>query len=718
MDKNRSVLIDKESSPSFNKIILKTLNISGINKKLLEQYRDNQLGEDVDRRIFANAISSAKYFADPQKPGKSKIIAVGKVQSGKTAFFISDIALAFDNGYGLAFVIGGTKKVLRDQNFFRIKAEFQNNPNVRVINFDSDYSADINNYLTNGYKVIVVALKNPAKSRNLGSLIKLSEDFKTYPAFIVDDEGDEYSPGAPQTKKRDNKTHRYISTILSNLDTYTYLSVTATPQAPLLISTSDDLSPDFCVLIEPGKGYIGGVDFHDSLNNRHIEIINDADDFKDSYPESFNEAIHYFIIGCCILRARGFNGSISMLVNPSSLITVHKDITRKITSAVKNIISMLDSKNPAFNDEMTLFKKALNSYNVMNGETNVTFENVSKFIKDVIDGLDIVEFNSTYEGKNDRERARTSYKKFKIYVGGSMLGRGLTIDHLIVTYIYNDSKQTAIDTLYQRARWLGYKSSYYDVCKVYLTADLQNKFIAIVNSESEMWNSIASFLDIDTDIKKWNRVFSLNNDQLILTRKTITKTISLERIAPGFTYDKSISLSQPSRIHNRKIADLYINIHKTNGRIEDFSNNGSQNAFIFSTPITELYENFLSKYIPPEGANLGPFVIKKLFYQAKNGEIPNQIFVIYVRFKTGEERTGHDNDTFIEELPQGRNDGTAFPGDRQLGKYSRKMHLQIHYVYTKDGQSIEDAFPVLALNNPITSNMINFVTGNNLYGDI
>ena len=497
--------------------------------------------------------------------------------------------------------------------------------------------------------------------------------------------------------------------------TCTFLSVTPTPQANLLISTPDALSPDYCVIVEPGVGYVGGIDFHDTLKNPHVEIVDDADDFKTSIPKSFESALRFFIMSCCIKLSLGDTEDFSMLVNPSSLTIIHADIVDKILAKIDQITKLLTPENPGFADELSTMELEFNKYKKINPDVGVSFDEAIDYLEYVVSRVSAYEFNATFSGRADRLRAEEdSDIKYKIFVGGSMLGRGLTIKRLIVTYIYNDSKKSAVDTLYQRARWLGYKTSYFDVCRIYLTYNLQQKFIDIVESETDMWNSISSFLETKINIKKWPRIFTLNNEKLILTRTTVSHTVMLERINPGYTYDKTISLSPTDRSFNRLLAETYRENH-TEGFEKEFSSSKTQTGYIIPTSITEFYENFIQLYKYPRGANLGPMVFKKIYEQAKNGELPDEMFVIYMRYKVGEKRTGINHDQAIAELPQGRDPGTGYSGDRDLEGYSRQLHIQIHMVYTQEGQSILDAFPVLALNNPISSKMIQLVTGDNVY---
>ena len=716
-------LVDKENEENG---FLKPVVFDGLNKRLLEQ---NRLSGDPEggvspmdpatcQHIFSNAYKAISLFASPDHSAErnvSKILAIGKVQSGKTGFFISTISLAFDNGYRLAFLVGGTKDPLREQNFARVSQEFKNNPGVVVLNFNYAEIGEISQHLDAGKNVVLVVLKNPSKNKNLGALLDIAKAFAKTPTLIIDDEGDEFSPGAPKTKAGDNQTHRILSEIVYTPLTCTFLSVTATPQANLLISTPDPLSPDYCVLVETGKGYVGGIDFHDTLKNDHVKIVEDAGDFKTSIPKSFESALRFFIMACCIKISTGDVGPFSMLVNPSSFTIIHADIVGKIVAKIRQITSLLSPDNPAFSDEISTMEVEFDNYKSMNPNTDVSFDAAIDYLPYVVSHISAYEFNATSGGKADQQRAKSDEDMlYKIFVGGSMLGRGLTIKRLAVTYIYNDSKKSAIDTLYQRARWLGYKSSYFDICKIYLTYDLQQKFIDIVESEIDMWNSISSFLETKINLKGWPRLFTLNNDKLMLTRKTVSNTVLVERVNPGYTYDKTIDLTPIERSENRILAESYRLSHP-DGYERSFSDSATQLGFVIPTSITEFYENFISSYHYPRGATLGPNVFKRIYEQAKSGEVPDELFVIYLRYKKGEERTSLYNDKTIKELPQGRDAGTGYSGDRELEGFAKQMHIQIHMVYTHPGQTIDDAFPVLALNNPISSKMIQLVTGDNVY---
>ena len=732
------ILVDDSTDDDGNGFVGPII-LDGPNEKLLfenrikgnEELNIDPMPQNTVQSIFDNAFDAIKFFASPNKFGDdgrnlSRILAIGKVQSGKTAFFISTISLAFDNGYRIAYLIGGTKNTLRDQNFERIESEFSNNDSVKVLDFSSCEDETIARSLAEGKNVVLVVLKNAAKRKNLGALKDTASTFFEYPTVIVDDEGDEYSPGAPQSKKRDNATHSLICSIVGTIKICTYLSITATPQANLLIGIDDELSPDYCVLVRPGQGYVGGIDFHDSVENPHIERVNDSADFSSSVPSSFASALRYFVVACCIEIVKGDFSDFSMLVNPSRLTYVQRDIVSKVSSYLEAYRQTFLETETNYEDELS---DAFMVYKTVNPESNISLEDIIPYVRDVVRFLEVYQYNSAPDGQLDIAESHNpdNANKYKIFVGGNMLGRGLTIKNLIVTYIYNDSKKIAIDTLYQRARWLGYKGKYFDVCRVYLTSEIQEKFIGAVESEEDMWNSISSFLEGNFKLKEWPRIFYLNDtNKLMLTRRTISKTVTVERVKPGFTFDKSIRFPGDGAESNRLLSNSYRLAHP-DGYEVDFATNVSQRAFVIKTKYTEFYENFLKLYVFPKTTKLGSLIFEKMNKQVSNGEIPNDLFVLYLRYKTGEFRELDGSHMYIKELPQGRNDNTLFTGDRNLtsinhdtGKreeYSNKFHVQIHMVYFNHGQNLEDAVPLLALNSPITKEMIGtFVTGENFYG--
>lgn len=695
-----------------NNRFLSDPKVDGEFKNVLYSNMRSEMDEGTVNAIFANAYKALDYFANPLvRPNTTKVLCLGKVQSGKTAFFISVISMAFDNGYDIAYLLGGTKNTLRDQNFERVEKEFANNPKVKVVELNKVNGDDIAKDIQDGYKVVAVVLKNAAKKRNIGRMQSIMEYNASYPMLIIDDEGDEYSPGAPKLKKKNSKagkTHDAIVDLLDSAECVTYLSVTATPQANLLLSTIDELSPEHVVLVEPGKGYTGGNAFHDTTDNTHVIQIKDTDDFEDSIPESFKDALYYFIFVCALRLSQGDAKPYSMLVHPSSLTKVHEMVAEKITTAYEYISGNLSNKNNiAYEDQCQKLRDQYNDYKKEH-EIDLEFEDIIENVSKVLDEMQVLRVNAASDDEEEEG------KKYLIYVGGNMLGRGLTIKNLCVTYIYRESKEIAIDTLYQRARWFGYKSKYFDICRVYMTSSLKQAFIDTVASENDMWNAIRAFLLTQTNLKKLPRVFKLDNDRLILTRKSVAKTITLHRVNPGYSYNKSVWWTPEAKEQNRELFEGFFAKWKVYGFERQFGTSKHQTHYVIEMKYSDFLDVFLSRYVYPRETSFGVKGFEKIRETIEEGAMEDKVKVVIMRYKTKQYRALSASKYTIKELPQSWNEGTQYSGDKYLDGLQDKFHFQIHLVYVDENEK-EAYMPMLAMNNPITEFSARYVTGDNDY---
>ena len=698
-------------------------------QKFKEQLLKEEPSSTVDH-IFSNAVNCIFQFRDPSSNeseydhSPQRILCLGKVQSGKTSFFLGATALAFDNGYPIVYLLGGTKLRLKRQNLGRVIEAFQNNPKVKVFDAVKGFDDNLRKLVESGFKVIVVVLKNAAKKTNLGLLKNLAVQYEDIPSLIIDDEGDEYTPGADKAKKKNSKAGRTHDDIVETIKTFkrcTFLSVTATPQANLLVSTLNEISPDRMVLVQPGEGYTGGREFFDSEENVHVTRISDTDDFVASIPSSFQSAFSFFIFACALKLSEGDNRPFSMLVHPSSFSTVQNVVAGRIKNyldsfIVKAIEHIRGMEMVSLKEDL---KTAYHEYLSINPWKTVLLEDVFKFVPEVIENIRIQTINYTSSDYGDSDG------RYKVKIGGNMLGRGLTIDRLIVSYIYRDSEEAMVDTMYQRCRWFGYKRKYFDVCRVYMTDELRKKFIAIVSSEDYMWNKVEAFLLNDVDAHNFTRVFELNHGKLLLTRKTVSGTVAIKELSGGHKGDLSIELSEEEKQRNRVLVKDYKSAHASDGIYIDFDNSPDhkQRHFIIHTTFTELYDNLLSKITYGYRSPFSVQLFSLLMTNIKKKLRPDVVTVMFMRDGIGEVRRPNPIDKgIIKNLLQGYNDGTQFEGDRwpkdMLGHdYSKETFIQIHWVKTDDMDPLEAGFPLISFNNPATAAEIKLVTGDNYYGN-
>src|SRR5690606_36351539 len=66
--------------------------------------------------------------------------------------------------------------------------------------------------------------------------------------------------------------------------------------------------------------------------------------------------------------------------------------------------------------------------------------------------------------------------RYNFLVGGNILGRGLTIDDLLVTYYLRQARVSQMDTMHQHARMYGYRQHLMPFTRVFLPQTLALRF--------------------------------------------------------------------------------------------------------------------------------------------------------------------------------------------------------------------------------------------------
>ena len=270
-------------------------------------------------------------------------IVIGKVQSGKTSNFIALTALAFDNKYNIAVILGGNKNNLLNQNANRIKKYFENVDDEKLVILTTNQnetllqSDNIKRFIDEGRKVIIVGLKH---QKHINKITKIFEktSLSNEPTIIIDDEGDQATLNTKVYSNNMSTIYKSVIELKSKINRHCFISITATPQANILISTVDLLSPDFGILVYPGEEYCGLNEFHGEDQDRYIKIIPENEESlieSNGVPLSFYHAFADFFVGGAVRNYRGDNGKHAMLVHPSQKKIDHKIVIDKI-SAILN----------------------------------------------------------------------------------------------------------------------------------------------------------------------------------------------------------------------------------------------------------------------------------------------------------------------------------------------------------------------------------------------
>ncbi len=480
---------------------------------LRSRYSSDVSDDDWDSVVKTAADILSRCPRPDAANGSSTELAIGKVQSGKTLSYSTLAALAYDNGYGVVIILAGTKIPLLDQTFLRLNSDLVGN-RPTVTQFKNPTNADsevIESVLHTQRHVLVVALKRQNRILEVREIFA-QPSLNSQPVLIIDDEGDEASLNTQFKKKKQSAVYRSILSLRSTLRSHSYVAYTATPQGILLINGIDGLSPDFGTLIYPGSGYCGGsIFFGDRIEEfvRHIPV-DDANKGSGTITDSLSSSIAVFIVGATIRHMRGDRDWHSMLIHNSSLRIEHSqacESVRQLVSSWKTKLSYQET-DPERKALLRIFKSAYDDL-ARTVQAIPSWESLNNKLSNEIWQVEVWMVNSLPTG---RDPMSTPIRLLNnIFVGGNMLGRGLTINGLAVTYITRRAlKETNADTLEQRARWFGYKMRYLDTCRIFLTEELKNNYRELLRHEDDFWEALSRNMRQGIHIRDWPRMFRLD----------------------------------------------------------------------------------------------------------------------------------------------------------------------------------------------------------------
>ena len=437
-------------------------------------------------------------------PNGTTGLIYGKVQSGKTITTIASLAMLSANRFQCFIVLTSDNTWLGTQTAKRFRMELDGGPVV----FDWEqwrkdpkgFGKNLRDYIKDT-GVILISTKN---IRHLEALLEVlkSGEAKTVPSIIFDDEADNASLNtneAKQSKKGkvdvpDSPIFDVIGKIRKSIPNHIYLQITATPQCLLLQSLNHPCKPAFCILSKPGLGYMGGNLFFDESSPYYLHFdVNELNVLKGgsinpgnswSIPQGLRLALCCFFLGSMyrMLESENLEERYSCLIH-----ICYKRISHaNIENVIRNFVVYLDQSlrdTRSQSDKKEALKYLEEAYQELKKtalhipELNVLVDELKHKLRNAIPKV----INA------DNPNKEPDYNPgMNILIGGNRLGRGVTIDGLMITYYGRDAKQKMMDTVHQHARMFGYRKNLEDVTRLFVPEHIFNDFCAIHESDEGM----------------------------------------------------------------------------------------------------------------------------------------------------------------------------------------------------------------------------------------
>lgn len=466
---------------------------------------DDQLMDCIERVV--NQLNGTTTTLG--RPG----MLLGKIQSGKTRGFLGVIAKAFDRGFDIAIVLTKGTKTLVKQTVQRIEGEFSDFiEEESVFLFDIMHMPQSMTKSERKRKMIIVAKK---QNKNLERLLELFNsrypELKERRVLLVDDEADMASVRFVKNQKksgekRDDRAGNLAQgTIAQQMDDLrgsvqgmAFLQVTATPYALYLqpeeyVPTRDFVfypkRPSFTELLPIHGGYVGGDQYFgdfgtdDPCHYLHVKVpLEELDALRSKDGRQIRSDRYWTTKNIDALR-RAFMTFLAAVVvrrwqqedqgekRRKYAMIMHNDTQR---AAHEWQWETVEGMRSAFEDAEAIGDQRLRvlfdlAYSDLSAsvaankgrvpEAERAFKGVCELISEGEINVQRVNSDTDLAALLD---ARTAELKLRtqanIFIGGSILDRGITVPNLISFYYGRNPKRMQADTVLQHSRMYGNRS--------------------------------------------------------------------------------------------------------------------------------------------------------------------------------------------------------------------------------------------------------------------
>lgn len=589
-------------------------------------------------------------LADPELEAFSRYgMVVGHVQSGKTSNYAALICKAADAGYRFIVVIAGGQNNLRNQTQSRLDEVFvgTNYKGVgQLAGFKKEKMPDSLTNAENDFKIETARARGTTNFENmqLPILVVIKKHTKTLShllewldihyknqvdkaMLVIDDESDYASIN---TNKEEDPTviNEKIRMLLQKFKKSAYVAYTATPYANIFIDhmannegMGRDLFPsDFIYALDAPSNYFGAEKIFNTDNEKHIvkipnnEVVYELDQarphipdeipfiikHKKDYdmelkqlPDSLYDAVRLFIINIAIRNLRNQNKHNSMLIHISRFTGVHIKVKNLVASYFEDLKSKIKAfgnlNNPyQYSQDLKAMK---DTFDARLQDIEFNFEIILQEVCRIIDSIQIVDVHQ-------KAKIPLVYRKDVqsnvIVIGGLSLSRGFTLEGLSVSYFLRTT--IYYDTLMQMGRWFGYRIGYEDICRVYITDDMNKKFGFIIDATNDLINRLNDMREENLTPNDFGLAVQLHPDSLLqVTARNKSK----------YTEDMYLEMNLDGQIkETRWISDIAIDLEANesllresvkalqNGGYEHLETNSHVWRNVDKTIIQEFVNNF------------------------------------------------------------------------------------------------------------------------------
>ena len=498
-------------------------------------YYAERLGPQVRYTISQDTQSILDLCGAPGREESRHIrgLVFGFVQSGKTINYLSVANAAMDSGYDMIVVLAGATNILRRQTQERLNRDVIGQLNGKIVGvgekefkvekkpislttLSSDFNSGVAKAQMSGFTlhtiktpVVAVLKKNVSPLKNLKKWLEQQagggELNKSI--LLIDDESDYASVN---TKEEHDPTsiNKGIRDILNAFAVSTYLAVTATPFANILIDhegnneeQGSDLFPrSFIWALDRPETYVG---VRETLGDGFVDVAkiegfdsaslrSDVDALlwakKDLEHAELplmikNAACKFFYDATRLRKQRPETEHLSMLVNVSRFTDHHIRLGALLSEFTERLYKQIRSHS---------LHKVSDPWLIRIREMATADCGGFGSVEDFWDALEAnLSFSQVYD-IHQKSKIELTYPKGAVrnslLVGGLTLSRGYTVEGLITSVFVRTTR--TFDALMQMGRWFGHKKHVAEYISVHTIPEIRNRFEVIEDSIIDLLEQI------------------------------------------------------------------------------------------------------------------------------------------------------------------------------------------------------------------------------------
>ncbi|HZF11543.1 MAG TPA: Z1 domain-containing protein [Thermoanaerobaculia bacterium] len=369
-------------------------------------------------------------------------VIYGEPQSGKTEMMIALTAKLLDHGFQIVVVLLNDSVQLLGQNLERFQRS-------GISPTPKKFSEVISPDITIGDHPWIIFSKKNAKD-----LEKLNEKLRRHPnKVVIDDEADYATPNSKINSQQRSSINKLTAELLGEKGIY--IGVTATP-GRLDLNRTHLNQNEFWIDFPPHAEYTGQEVFFPSTYELsdlkyRLSLLPDTGD----YPLFLRNALFSFLVNVAYLndRVNQQEQNYSILIHTSGKKVDHSGDYKEV---VRLFEVLREKSNPCheqyYKQIWGLAKKRYGGHE----------DSITRYILRNNERNTLVVMNSDKERNAADNRTGTSPSvPFTIIIGGNIVSRGVTFNHLLSMYFTRDVKhRLQQDTYVQRARMFGSRNSY------------------------------------------------------------------------------------------------------------------------------------------------------------------------------------------------------------------------------------------------------------------